>query len=344
MALWGSSTGFAKKPTWTAANTSTPYPGFSGATREDYNDMRTFGSVYADNSGWKITLPSSNNTTKTEQLVAIRGLASKMAAANVTLVYFDTPYMNVEANIKVNVVVCYSQQVQFAGAFTPFINVSRFGSFNSNDSATYISGNTTNKLIFQFTTASDFAQNTVANVTLTIPPISKMNLIEGNIRTVLSATVNASVWLPNSSNTLETQFPFVSSNARGSFPQLNLIHDIPQLSNIRFAVNSIARSTASNLFLNYSNTVYIYGSVAPNLVLYSTNTTSANVVATYASGNGTTNLRFSFTSSNGNSNLSVQNTQIMNVSGRIISVFNASTNSTITGAIANTANVLLVAS
>ncbi len=256
-------------------------------------------NVWADNDGWKQLLPGGTGT-RTEILVAIQNLDTKMGGANATIAYFQTDPGTFEGNVKSNIVVAFDHQVQVLGGQTPNINLTQAGSLTSNIIAGYVGGNGTNQLIFQFTTPSDWTGNANANSTLTLPqtPIFAgpgNNLIVNSTNTAQTATLTLS-----NANFL---FEFA-----GTTLSANVSHKTASIINITSDIGTtMLHSTKGNLFVNWSDTIKVWGDIAnsANILIHDSNT-NTNIKATYVSGNNSTNLKFGFTATAFTTDLLIQ--------------------------------------
>lgn len=280
MSLWGASSTNQQEPKY-LANVSTPW----GELFQNY------GHVYADNSGWQMVNPSNTLTTKTETLVAIGGLADTLGAPQIVNGYFRypttanaVPVTSADANTSLYFSLAFNQQVSLLTGTPPTFNVTQTGAISSNVTATYVSGNNTSILNFSVTLPNDFAGNTTGNSVLTVPgqPIA----ISTVLRAKTNINTNANTYIPTSAN---LNYPFTNRAM-----SVSVAHPVVSIANISFASgSSLARNTASNVFVNFTGPVKVLTTAVPVLTL---NVATGNTTnATYASGNGTSNLRFTWT-------------------------------------------------
>jgi len=123
MALWGGSVSDESKPKWLTAEEKS--------------------RCYATAAGWAITREDGLE----EILVAFKGnLAGLLAAPTITDVYFANTVATYVQGANAHVMVVYNEKVVVNSAPTLVVNGS-----SSNATATYVSGNNTNKILFKFT-------------------------------------------------------------------------------------------------------------------------------------------------------------------------------------------------
>lgn len=276
MSLWGSTPSNNNEPK-SLAQSSGPYP-----------DMFSrYGNVYADNSGWWIVHPSKNTTVKRELLVAIDRLATKLGAPVITEIWFAGTDNNgnavITANSNVKVNVAYNQQVVITTATPPTFNLVATVGSTGNIVATYAQGNGNNILQFTFPTTVDFAGAANANTYYVVndQPIS---IAAGKLVAKSNTSMNANTLIPTAAN---TNFPFKNRTP------LARAFDVPYITGIFFASPTVARNTASNVFVTFSKAVSVQTAAQGNVVLTVAAGNTTNAI--YASGNNTANLRFSWT-------------------------------------------------
>lgn len=313
MSLWGNSPTNQQEPKY-LANVAQPY-----------GDMfQRYAEVYADNTGWQIVYPNAN--TKTECLVAIGLLAKTLGAPKAVQAYFNNPTANattIDANTAGRINVAFTQQLTLITATAPTVNLTQTGAISSNVLATYAAGNGTSILQFTFTTPTDFQGNTNANTVITFAG-QQMVIVAEKLRAKTNINTNANTYIPDSAN---TNYPFA-----GRTPTIRIQHPITYVSNVNFASgNTIARNTASNIYVNFAAPVNVLTATAPiiRLNVVAGNTTNA----TYASGNGTSNLRFTWTSPQFVANVVSVANSVSILTGTINDLMNAAVNTYFTTAI-----------
>lgn len=122
-------------PLWGATPSNTSKPKY--LTEEEK------ANTYATKAGWVYKQPNGTE----EILVAIGGLADALGAAQITSVFFaNTAASYTPGNANAFVTVAYSENVNVTGSPTLVVTGS-----TTNATATYASGNGSNKLQFKFT-------------------------------------------------------------------------------------------------------------------------------------------------------------------------------------------------
>ena len=114
--------------------------------------------VFANTKGWvreagSILSGNGNTSADPEVLVALRGLNVKMGTANITEIEFVTTSFDKSAGGNIDVLVRFNEPVTVTG--TPRVSITNGNQGTSSGRgphlANYLSGSTTNELIFRFT-------------------------------------------------------------------------------------------------------------------------------------------------------------------------------------------------
>ena len=122
--------------------------------------------VYATKQGWvreagSILSGNGNTSADPEVLVAISNLSANMGAANITEIEFDTTSFDKSDGGNIDVRVRFNEPVTVTG--TPQLTITN-DTPSRNLTADYLSGSTTNELIFRETIAAANAATNAGDV------------------------------------------------------------------------------------------------------------------------------------------------------------------------------------
>ena len=122
--------------------------------------------VYATKQGWvreagSILSGNGNTSADPEVLVAISNLSANMGAANITEIEFVTTSFDKSAGGNIDVLVRFNEPVTVTG--TPQLTITN-DTPSRNLTADYLSGSTTNELIFRETIAAANAATNAGDV------------------------------------------------------------------------------------------------------------------------------------------------------------------------------------
>ncbi len=161
MPLWGANTGSEAKPKW--------------LTEEEK------ANTYATSQGWVFKRADGTE----ELLVAVGDLATTLANADITAVYFANTISSYSQGATKSVIVVYNEPVSVPNS-APTLLVQ---GTNVNATATYASGNNTNKLVFNFTVPSNTQTMFIRGQTITTN--STVSIVDVSNTAVNSAVVFA---------------------------------------------------------------------------------------------------------------------------------------------------------
>ena len=176
MALWGITDADEAKPKW-----------LSDAQKKE---------VFANNSGWVVEAGSSmtgngNTDAQPEVLCCIGDLATGLGAADITQIEFITTAFDKSDGGNIDVRVRFNEQVTVnTSGGTPTLTITN-DTPARNLTATYLSGSTTNELIFRKTIAAANAATNAGDV-LSIGA-NPLALASGTIKDTADGTTNATI-------------------------------------------------------------------------------------------------------------------------------------------------------
>ena len=176
MALWGITDADESKPKW-----------LSDAKKKE---------VFANNSGWVVeagsTMTGNDNTdAQPEVLCCIGDLATGLGAADITQIEFITTAFDKSDGGNIDVRVRFNEQVTVdTSGGTPTLTITN-DTPSRNLTATYLSGSTTNELIFRKTIAAANAATNAGDV-LSIGA-NPLALASGTIKDTADGTTNATI-------------------------------------------------------------------------------------------------------------------------------------------------------
>ena len=176
MALWGITDADEAKPKW-----------LSDAQKKE---------VFANNSGWVVEAGSSmtgngNADAQPEVLCCIGDLATGLGAADITQIEFITTAFDKSDGGNIDVRVRFNEQVTVdTSGGTPTLTITN-DTPSRNLTATYLSGSTTNELIFRKTIAAANAATNAGDV-LSIGA-NPLALASGTIKDTADGTTNATI-------------------------------------------------------------------------------------------------------------------------------------------------------
>ena len=176
MALWGITDADESKPKW-----------LSDAKKKE---------VFANNSGWVVeagsTMTGNDNTdAQPEVLCCIGDLATGIGAADITQIEFITTAFDKSDGGNIDVRVRFNEQVTVdTSGGTPTLTITN-DTPSRNLTATYLSGSTTNELIFRKTIAAANAATNAGDV-LSIGA-NPLALASGTIKDTADGTTNATI-------------------------------------------------------------------------------------------------------------------------------------------------------
>ena len=176
MALWGITDADEAKPKW-----------LSDAQKKE---------VFANNSGWVVEAGSSmtgngNADAQPEVLCCIGDLATGLGAADITQIEFITTAFDKSDGGNIDVRVRFNEQVTVdTSGGTPTLTITN-DTPSRNLTATYLSGSTTNELIFRKTIAAANAATNAGDV-LSIGA-NPLALASGTIKDTADGSTNATI-------------------------------------------------------------------------------------------------------------------------------------------------------
>ena len=176
MALWGITDADESKPKW-----------LSDAKKKE---------VFANNSGWVVeagsTMTGNDNTdAQPEVLCCIGDLATGIGAADITQIEFITTAFDKSDGGNIDVRVRFNEQVTVdTSGGTPTLTITN-DTPARNLTATYLSGSTTNELIFRKTIAAANAATNAGDV-LSIGA-NPLALASGTIKDTADGSTNATI-------------------------------------------------------------------------------------------------------------------------------------------------------
>lgn len=161
MPQWGNSTTNEAKPKW----------------------LRAFDAsrVYATARGW--VLQHLNGIE--ELLVPIANLDTKLGEPNITEAFFANTVATYVPAANGHVGISFNERVRVTGTPTLVISSRNNANVTSNVTATYVSGNNTNRLLFRFAVPAG------ANQLLSIPAQTVVTGVSNNIVDLGNTSVNA---------------------------------------------------------------------------------------------------------------------------------------------------------
>ena len=147
--------------------------------------------VYANTGGWVVEAGSSqtgngNTSADPEILVAIRGLAASIGAADITEVEFVTTAFGKGAGGNIDMLVRFNEAVDVTG--TPQFLITNQTSSSRNITANYLSGTGTNELTFRKTIAAGNAATNASDVLKVVA--NPVSLNGGTIKDAGTTTVS----------------------------------------------------------------------------------------------------------------------------------------------------------
>ncbi len=162
--------------------------------------------VYANTGGWVVEAGSSqtgngNTSADPEILVAIRGLAASIGAADITEVEFVTTAFGKGAGGNIDMLVRFNEAVDVTG--TPQFLITNQTSSSRNITCNYLSGTGTNELTFRKTIAANNAATNAADVLKVVA--NPVSLNGGTIKdagTNSASTITSSVAIGTAAGTL----------------------------------------------------------------------------------------------------------------------------------------------
>ena len=176
MALWGITDADEAKPKW-----------LTDAEKKE---------VFANNSGWVVEGGSSmtgngNVDAQPEVLCCIGQLATSLGSADITQIEFITTAFDKSDGGNIDVRVRFNEQVTVnTSGGTPTLTITN-DTPSRNLTATYLSGSTTNELIFRKTIAAANAATNAGDV-LSIAA-NAMALASGTIKDTADGSTNATI-------------------------------------------------------------------------------------------------------------------------------------------------------
>ena len=154
--------------------------------------------VFANTKGWvreagSILSGNGNTSADPEVLVAIGGLSANMGSANITEIEFVTTSFDKSAGGNIDVLVRFNEPVTVTG--TPRVSITNGNQGTSSGRgphlANYLSGSTTNELVFRITIAAANAATNASDVL--VIGANALALNGGTIKDTGDGTTNATI-------------------------------------------------------------------------------------------------------------------------------------------------------
>ena len=162
--------------------------------------------VYANTGGWVVEAGSSqtgngNTSADPEILVAIRGLAASIGAADITEIEFVSTAFDKSDGGNIDMLVRFNEAVDVTG--TPQFLITNQTSSSRNITANYLSGTGTNELTFRKTIAAGNAATNASDVLKVVA--NPVSLNGGTIKdagTTTVSTITSAVAIGTAAGTL----------------------------------------------------------------------------------------------------------------------------------------------
>ena len=162
--------------------------------------------VYANTGGWVVEAGSSqtgngNTSADPEILVAIRGLAASIGAADITEIEFVSTAFDKSDGGNIDMLVRFNEAVDVTG--TPQFLITNQTSSSRNITANYLSGTGTNELTFRKTIAAGNAATNASDVLKVVA--NPVSLNSGTIKdagTTTVSTITSAVAIGTAAGTL----------------------------------------------------------------------------------------------------------------------------------------------
>tara|TARA_B100000902_G_scaffold256707_1_gene243028 strand:- start:622 stop:1194 length:573 start_codon:yes stop_codon:yes gene_type:complete len=162
--------------------------------------------VYANTGGWVVEAGSSqtgngNTSADPEILVAIRGLAASIGAADITEIEFVSTAFDKSDGGNIDMLVRFNEAVDVTG--TPQFLITNQTSSSRNITANYLSGTGTNELTFRKTIAAANAATNASDVLKVVA--NPVSLNSGTIKdagTTTVSTITSAVAIGTAAGTL----------------------------------------------------------------------------------------------------------------------------------------------